>query len=123
MQIGIIMTVLLVDDHKGIRELEKSIFSSLFDTFYESTCGEDAITIYKTYKPDWVLMDYKMNGITGIETAKKIKENDADAKIIMVSQFEDGDMKKKAFDAGVFAYIAKEQLSTIKNIILINKEN
>ena len=117
------MTVLLVDDHHGIRELEKSIFSSLFDTFYESSSGEDAITIYKTYKPDWVLMDYKMRGISGIEAAKKIKENDVDAKIIMVSQFEDGDLKKKAFDVGVFAYVSKEKLSTIKNIILTNKEN
>jgi len=117
------MTVLLVDDHHGIRELEKSIFSSLFDTFYESTSGENAITIYKTYKPDWVLMDYKMRGITGIEAVKKIKENDGGAKIIMVSQFEDADLKKKAFDSGVVAFIPKEKLSAIKNIILTNKEN
>jgi len=117
------MTVLLVDDHHGIRELEKSIFSSLFDTFYESTSGEDAITIYKTYKPDWVLMDYKMRGISGIEALKKIKENDAGAKIIMVTQFEDADLKKKAIDSGVVAFVSKEKLSTIKNIILTNKEN
>jgi len=68
-------------------------------------------------------MDYKMRGMTGIEAAKKIKENDVHAKIIMVSQFEDADLKKKAFDLGVVAYVAKEQLSTIKNIILTNKEN
>lgn len=117
------MTVLLVDDHHGIRELEKSIFSSLFDTFYESTSGEDAVTIYKTYKPDWVLMDYKMRGMTGIEAAKKIKENDAGAKVIMVTQFDDVDLRKKALESGVVAFVLKEKLSTIKNIILTNKEN
>lgn len=117
------MTVLLVDDHKGIRELEKSLFAPLFDTFYESSSGEEAITIYKTYKPDWVLMDYKMRGITGIEAAKKIKENDAGAKIIMVTQYDDKDLQKAALKAGVFGFVSKEKLSTIKNIMFINKEN
>lgn len=117
------MTVLLVDDHKGIRELEKSLFASLFDTFYESASGEEAITIFNKYSPDWVLMDYKMNGITGIEALNAIKKNNAKAKVIMVTQFDDVDLKKKAFDSGVVAFVPKEKLSTIKNIILTNKEN
>ena len=117
------MTVLLVDDHRGFRELEKTIFASLFDTFYESSSGDDAIKIYEAYKPDWVLMDYKMDGMTGIEAAKKIKENDSSAKIIMISQYDDNDLKKAAFNAGVLSFVNKEKLSTIKNIMLINKEN
>jgi CheY-like chemotaxis protein len=123
MQIGENMTVLLVDDHKGIRELEKTIFASLFETFYESSSGEAAIKMYEAYKPDWVLMDYKMEGITGIEAAKKIKETNVGAKIIMVTQYDDNDLKKAAFNAGVLGFVNKEKLSTIKNIMLINKEN
>ncbi len=123
MQKGNFMKVLLVDDHHGMRELEKSIFSSMFDTFYESTSGEDAITIYKTYKPDWVLMDYKMRGISGIEALKKIKENDAGAKVIMVTQFDDINLKTNALESGAVAFVLKEKLASIKNIILTNKEN
>jgi len=111
------MTVLLVDDHRGIRELEKTMFASMFDTFYESSSGEEAIKIYKAHKPDWVLMDYKMDGINGIEAIKKIKENDSAAKIIMVTQYDDNELKKTAFNAGVAAYILKENLSEIQNFI------
>jgi CheY-like chemotaxis protein len=117
MQIGIFMTVLLVDDHKGIRDLEKSLFASLFDAFYESSSGEEAIKMYKAHKPDWVFMDYKMNGITGVEAVKKIKENDSCAKIIMVTQYENNDLRKAALNAGAAAYILKENLPEIQNII------
>jgi len=89
------MTVLLVDDHKGIRELEKSMFASLFDTFYESASGEEAVSIFNKHKPDWVLMDYKMKGMTGLEACKKIKLDNMKAKVIMVTQFEDVHLKKK----------------------------
>lgn len=116
------MTVLLVDDHKGIRDLEKSLFASLFDVFFESSSGEEAIKMYKTHKPNWVLMDYKMNGITGIEAVKKIKENDSCAKIIMVTQYEDNDLRKAALNAGAAAYILKENLTEIQNIINNYKE-
>lgn len=111
------MTVLLVDDHKGIRELEKTIFASMFDTFYESSSGEEAIKIYKAHKPDWVLMDYKMNGMNGIEAVKKIKERDSSAKIIMVTQYDDNDLRKAACKYGATAYILKENLSGIKKFI------
>ncbi|MCK9212070.1 MAG: response regulator transcription factor [Ignavibacteriaceae bacterium] len=117
------MTVLLVDDHKGIRELEKTIIASMFDTFYESSSGEEAIKIYKVHKPDWVLMDYKMNGMNGIEVVKKIKESDSSAKIIMVTQYDDTDLRKAAFKAGVLGFVNKEKLSAVKNILLINREN
>lgn len=111
------MTVLLVDDHRGIRELEKTIFASMFDTFYESSSGEEAIKIYKAHKPDWVLMDYKMNGMNGIEVVKKIKESDSCAKIIMVTQYDDADLRKAAKKEGTLEYVLKENLSEISNFI------
>lgn len=117
MQKGEHMTVLLVDDHKAIRDLEKSLFASLFDTFYEASSGEKAITTYNAYKPDWVLMDYKIEGMNGIEAAKKIKENDANAKIIMVTQYADSDLQKAAFNSGATAFMLKENLSKIQNFI------
>jgi two-component system invasion response regulator UvrY len=123
MQTGEFMTVLIVDDHKGIRDLEKSLFASVFDTFYESTSGEEAISLFKKFNPDWILMDYKMKGMTGLEALKEIKQNNSSAKVIMVTQFDDVNLKKKALESGAVAFVAKEKLASIKNIILTNKEN
>jgi len=111
------MTVLLVDDNKEIRELEKSLFASLFDTFYESASGEEAITLFNRYKPDWVLMDFKMGKMNGIDAMKEIKEKHPEAKIIIVTQYDDNFLRNAAITSGAETYILKENLLAVQDFI------
>ncbi len=111
------MNVLIVDDNQKVRQMMKDFLFTLFDNFYECSNGKDAVAIYTKYHPDWVLMDIKMKGINGIESLKQINQIDPNAKVIMVTQYDDNDLRKASSEYGAVAYVLKENLSGIENFI------
>jgi len=81
--------VLIVDDEpevlKGLENMVKSIG-------YEVNSARDCNKIleqYKTYKPDLVLLDWKMPIMDGVTCAKKILENDPAARIVIISGYQE----------------------------------
>ena len=119
------MKILIVDDNKNMREMIKSIIKANEVVFYEADNGLDAIRIYNEKKPDWVTMDIRMDGMDGIEASEKIMSTSSDAKIIMVTDYGDNYLRKKAKEAGSIGYLLKENLLELKNIIYqkINNSN
>jgi DNA-binding NarL/FixJ family response regulator len=95
--------VLLVDDHTLMRDGLASILYKTEDIVVVGTpsSGEEAINQTRDIKPDVVLMDIIMKGMTGIEAARWIKEQDASVKIILISM----EVKKEFISAGIKAGI------------------
>jgi len=82
---------LLVDDEPGIlRVLGISLADRGYEVFTAAT-GEEALDIFRNTKPDIVLTDIKMPGIDGIQLLRKIKEENCDAEVIMMTGH--GDME------------------------------
>ena len=82
---------LLVDDEPGIlRVLGISLADRGYEVFTAAT-GEEALDIFRNAKPDIVLTDIKMPGIDGIQLLRKIKEENCDAEVIMMTGH--GDME------------------------------
>jgi DNA-binding response OmpR family regulator len=99
--------ILVVDDELTIRDL---LFDVLKKSGYEVITipnGEEAIEIIKTQKPDLVLLDSKMPGISGIETLKKIRSFDNKTKIIMLTGFDDVELEKEARLQGASGFLRK----------------
>jgi len=117
------MTIMIVDDSRKMREMTKKIlynhFTDLEDVF-ECGDGLEAIQAYKEYKPDWVLMDVEMKPMDGLSATAKIMGADPDAKIIIVTQYNEPEFREAANNAGAYAYIFKENLFDIPNIIKDN---
>jgi two-component system, chemotaxis family, chemotaxis protein CheY len=67
--------------------------------------GEEAVEIYKTSQPDLVLMDHRLERMSGMEALKKILEFDSSAKIIFASA--DDSIMEDAISAGAIDYIGK----------------
>ena len=112
------MRVLVVDDNKSMRQLIRRLVSSCADQIDECSDGEDALAIYKRYRPDWVLMDISMKQTDGLEATTRIKAVDANARIVIVTQYDHPNLRKAAASAGACAYVLKEDLMEIPRILL-----
>src|SRR5262249_13128416 len=69
--------------------------------------GEEAIEQYEQARPDIVLMDLVMPGMGGVEAIRAIRRIDPEAKIMVVSTYEEGDKVKEALQAGAIGYQLK----------------
>lgn len=73
----------------------------------EAENGNEAIRLYREFKPDLVTMDITMPEMSGLEAVKEIKREDPDAKIIMCSAMGQQKMVVEAIEAGAKDFIVK----------------
>ena len=100
-----------------MRRMIRQIVSEFAEQILECADGADAPTIYSANLPDWVLMDIEMGKTDGLTAARQIKTEFADAKIIIVTNYDDDAFRKSAREAGAVDYILKENLLDILPII------
>ncbi|WP_456329920.1 response regulator [Archaeoglobus sp.] len=77
--------LLIVDDDDSIREIVKIMLKD-YDVI-EASDGEEAVRIYKMFKPELVLMDISMPGKDGVEATKEILNFDPNARIVGLTAF------------------------------------
>lgn len=100
--------VLVVEDAPFIREMIKDILESHdYQVVGEASNGLEAIEKYESLRPDVVLMDILMPGMDGLSAITKIKDIDANAKIIIVSALVKETLRKEALRAGAAEFVAK----------------
>ena len=100
--------ILIVDDEKYVREM---IQLRLQEEGYDVSIASDAIegiNIAKTYQPDLILTDIMMEGISGIEGVKKLREEvSATVPILVLSGMTLDQDKQKAIEAGANGFVSK----------------
>lgn len=111
------MRVMIVDDNASIRGMLRSMLLSSVDDFCECSDGSEALDSYRRSHPDWVLMDIKMKKMDGFEATETILSSFPDAKIIMITQYDDPKLLEKARRSGARDCILKENLFRIGQII------
>ena len=113
---------MIVDDHAGIRRLLGNILTmadkDLLATndsleLVECESGEEAIEQYAKFRPDFVLMDFQLNGMNGIQTTELILQNDSGAKIIFVTSYDSPSLRRKADHISALGFISKKDLSQV----------
>lgn len=118
------ITILLVDDHKLVRESWAFILNSdpRFEVVGETSNGEEAVEIAKAKNPAIVLMDVNMTPINGFEATRLILKYSPDSKVIGVSMHSMPAYAKRMIQAGAMGYVtknsSKEEL--IKAIVEVN---
>jgi len=108
------MKIIIIDDDNLVRlSLEKILSSEGFEIVASGDDGSVALSLYKQHKPDVVLMDIRMKDVNGIEAAKNILDYDNQAKILLLTTFEDDDYIMEALKIGVKGYLLKQDYESL----------
>jgi DNA-binding NarL/FixJ family response regulator len=101
--------VLLVDDDDLMRAGLKAVLSSdpTIDVVGEAGTGRGAVASVRTLRPDLVLMDVRMPDLDGIAATREIVAGSAEAKIVILTTFEDDDYIFGALNAGASGFLLK----------------
>ena len=100
-------TILLVDDERDIREVLNLSLSDMGYQVYEAENGDQALGIFKEVLPAIVLTDIKMPGMDGIELLEKVKRENPEAEVIMITGHGDMDLAIKSLKYKATDFITK----------------
>ena len=102
--------VLLVDDHKIMRDGIKAILkhSDEFHVVGESENGSDAVQMCKRLRPQIVLMDIGLPGLNGIEATTEILRHTPETKVVILSMYDDEHSVVSAIRSGARAFVLKK---------------
>lgn len=111
--------LLIVDDEIDIREFARNFFQKRGIEVFTASSGDEAFEIIEQEKPDLVLLDVRMEEMTGVELLKKVREAGLDTRVIMVSGVEDESVIEEAQAYGVLGFIHKPLvLNELEKIVL-----
>ena len=101
--------VFIVDDHALVRTGMRMILSAETDieVLGEADSGEEALPLVRRLKPDVVLCDLHLPGVSGLEVTERIVRGDYGTRVIVVSVLEDGPLPKRLLEAGASGYVGK----------------
>ena len=102
--------VLLVDDQKLMREGLRVLLEMEPDLEVagEAEDGEAALAAYAEQQPDVVLMDVRMPGMDGVEATRRLRERWPDARVIILTTFDDDEYVFEGLRAGALGYLLKD---------------
>lgn len=104
------ITVLLVDDHKMVRQGVRAFLQAQADieVVAEADSGETAVTLAAQHAPDVVLMDLVMPGMDGVTATRLVKAQSPRTQIIMLTSYHQDEHIFPAIRAGALSYLLKD---------------
>lgn len=99
--------VLIVDDEDVVLKVLEELLKGEGYEVITAKSGGEGFEVYRTKRPDIVLLDKNLPDISGLEIAKRIKENAPYSIIIMITAYPSIESAKEAMKIGVFSYITK----------------
>ncbi|MFT4257525.1 MAG: response regulator [Pseudoxanthomonas sp.] len=116
--------VFLIDDHALVRAGMKMILSGETDieVVGDAESGEIGLPLVRKLKPDVVLCDLHLPGLSGLEITERIVRGKWGVKVIVVSVLEDGPLPKRLLEAGASGYVGKagdatELLRAVRDVV------
>ena len=109
------MKVIVIDDDRLVSVSLKTILEAdpEIEVVALGNSGGEAVVLYNEYKPDILLMDIRMDGMTGLEAGELILAEDRDARILYLTTFLDDEYIIKALKIGAKGYLLKQAFESI----------
>lgn len=101
--------VLIVDDHAIVRTGLRALIKGEpgMELIGEATCGEDALSMAKTLRPDVMVLDLSLPDLDGIQVTRQMKSAQPDVRVLILTVHEDEALLREAIRAGASGYIIK----------------
>jgi DNA-binding NarL/FixJ family response regulator len=102
--------VLIADDHAIVRDGVRALLALSDDITVvgEAANGREAIELARRLRPDVILMDIAMPGLGGLEATIEIRKEDPQARVLVLTQYEDREYIRRFLKAGVSGYVLKK---------------
>ena len=114
-----IKVIVIDDDHLVALSLKTILEASgNIDIAATGKDGSEALELYRAYRPDVLVMDIRMKNVTGLEAAGEVLDEFADAKILLLTTFNDDEYIVKALKLGAKGYILKQDFEGIEPAIM-----
>lgn len=107
-------SVLLVEDHASMRATLRMWLSDLAAPITECDNGAEVCACYARHRPDWVLMDIELPGQDGITATRELLTANPAARVLIVTTYDDTEMRHAAAAAGASGYVLKENLAELR---------
>jgi DNA-binding NarL/FixJ family response regulator len=114
--------LLIVDDHPVVRRGLRGLLAdeAEIQVVGEAASGEDALAMARALRPEVLLVDVRMPGISGLQVVRSLTRELPDVKAIILSQYDDEELLMEAFRSGAYGYLLKnatrqEILSAVRN--------
>jgi YesN/AraC family two-component response regulator len=114
------ISALIVDDEDDIRLLVRMVIQNGgpdLTVAGEAADGREALEIFAEANPDVVILDQRMPGLSGIETAQEMLRMKPTAKIVMCSAYLDTDLRREAESVGISMAIAKREIDRLPQVL------
>jgi DNA-binding NarL/FixJ family response regulator len=104
-----VISVLLVDDHAVVREGYRRLLERNANlTVVGEACSiTEALKLDAERRPDVVVLDIALPGVSGVEGLRRLLARRADARVLMFSMYQDGIYATHAMNAGAYGYLSK----------------
>ena len=104
------VSVLIVDDHQLMREGLRTLLEMEEDILVvgEAPDGRAAVEAYLLLRPRVVLMDIRMPVMDGVEAIEQIRARDPDARVLVLTTFDEDELVRRALRAGASGYLLKD---------------
>jgi DNA-binding NarL/FixJ family response regulator len=101
--------ILIVDDHNIVRQGLVALLNTVagFEVVAEASDGEDAIQVYRKFKPDVTLMDLRLPRLSGVDAITRIRQEASAARFIVLTTFDGDEDIYRALQAGAKGYLLK----------------
>ncbi len=104
--------VILADDHEAMRDRIAELLITKCDVVGSVSDGRQAFEAALDLKPDILVLDISMPVMNGIETAHRLKEAGAEARIVFLTVHDDPDYAREALETEALGYVIKSRIAS-----------
>lgn len=102
------MRVILAEDHPIVRQGTRLFLETVgIDVVGEATTGKEAVELANQLQPDVVIMDIHMPELTGIEATRRIRHDQPDVRVLVLTAYDEAAYVHGLLDAGADGYVLK----------------
>jgi two-component system KDP operon response regulator KdpE len=111
------MKLMIVDDHVGVRRKIRELLARPDVEAREYATAEEAISAADIFRPDWIIIDLHLPGLSGFEAIEIIRPKVPQVRIIVISADDKGYLREAARAVGAERFLSKHDLADVIQIL------
>jgi DNA-binding NarL/FixJ family response regulator len=114
------IATLIVDDEPDIRMLMRLTIDTANEGLWvcgEASDGQEAVSMVGSVRPDVVVIDQRMPGMSGLETAVALRALDGERRMVLCSAFLDQELREEGERVGIAGFVNKRDIARLPEVV------